>query len=356
MDILKNKNFLLIVIVRLIINFGDSLFYIVSIWYTSETLGSPYYTSLVVFAFLLPETLMIFIGPLIDKINPKRILYTSVVIQCILISTLIVFFNKINISVLLVFILLSAFMSTITYPIEEVMIPQIVETNQLVTANSILTITYKIFDALFNGTSGFLLATFSTAILLKINLVIFLVPIVLVGLIKFIYKKNNDQYGFNEYFEDLKEGIGFIKKSTIIYILIPLIFVNFFNSANEVVLPFFCQQYKVPSEAYGVILAIKGIGAMLGAFFINYVKDSIPVGKLLSLLLLLNGILWISFIFSGGKYISYIFILLTYVFFGMYNVIYYSLFQAITPIELLGRVTTGIETIITIAMPFGSIF
>lgn len=40
----------------------------------------------------------------------------------------------------------------------------------------------------------------------------------------------------------------------------------------------------------------------------------------------------------------------------MYNVIYSSLFQVLVPSNMLGRVTTGINTLITIVMPIGSLF
>ncbi len=247
-------------------------------------------------------------------------------------------------------------MSTITYPIEDTMIPQIVDSNELVTANSVLSITYKIFDSTFNGVSGFLLGAFSTVALFKMNMIILAIPIFTVIFIRFIYKNNEDTYNFGEYFTDLKDGVGFIKNGPILYILAPLIFVNFFNSSNAVILPFFCQQYIDPSKTFGLILAINGAGGMLGALLINYFKKFLPVGKLLSLLLIMNGILWLCFIFTGRSILSYVFVLLAYIFFGMYNIIYYSLFQAITPIKMLGRVTTGINTIITIAMPLGSLF
>ncbi len=117
MKIFKNKNFLLLVIARLVINFTDSLFYIICIWYTSKTLSSPYYTSLAIFLFLMPETLLFFIGPIIDRLNPEKILLFSLSIQLVLLGILVMLFNELEINLLLAIMLLSSFMSTITYPI-----------------------------------------------------------------------------------------------------------------------------------------------------------------------------------------------------------------------------------------------
>lgn len=356
MTILKNKDFLLLMIARLIINFADSLFYIVIIWYTSKTLKSPYYTSIVTFLFLLPETLFIFIGPVIDRINPKKILIYSLLVQLVLFLILSMFFKHLSINILLIIVFISSFMSNVSYPIEDTIIPQIVNTDELVSANSLLTITYKIFDSIFNGISGFLLVAFSTVMIFKINLIVFIIPAFIIAAIRFTYKKSESTYSLKEYFSDFKEGNVFIKDSSLVYILIPLIFVNFFNASNEVILPFFSQQYSTSAEYYGLILAIKGVGGIVGALLINYFKKFLPVGKLLSFLLIMNGVFWVGFLFTGGSMISYVFLFVTYIFFGMYNIIYSSLFQAITPIKLMGRVTTTIETIIVIAMPLGTLF
>ncbi|MGL5750631.1 MAG: MFS transporter [Paraclostridium sp.] len=355
MEIFKNKNFIMVMLARLMINFADSLFYILIIWYSSKTLGSAYYTSIATFLFLIPETLLIFIGPVIDKLNQKEILLFSVAIQIVLMLLLIVFGHD-NINFLLFIVLISSFMSAITYPIEEAIIPQIVDTESLVTANSVLEVTYKIFDSLFNGISGFLLVAYSTSTLFKVNLFAFILPLFIILFIKFKYVQSEDSYSFNEYVDDLKEGSKFVINSPLIYMLVPLIFVNFFNSSNAVILPFFSQQYQNPSETFGLIMSIKGIGGIIGAILINYVKKILPTGKLLSVLLVLNGFFWTIFLFTGGKLISYVFLLIAYIFFGMYNIIYSSLFQAITPIKFMGRITTSIDTIITIAMPLGTLF
>lgn len=356
MNIFKNKNFLMLTMARLIINFADSLFYIVCIWYTSKILGSALYTSIAVFLFMLPEILSFFTGPIIDRVNPKKILLFSLASQLLLLIVLIGLFNYINIYILLIIMFLSAFMSNITYPIEDTMIPQIVSTDELVAANSVVTITYKIFDSFFNGISGFMLAAFTTVNLFKIDIIVFSIPVIIISLMRFAYTRGGEDYSINEYFQDLKGGVVFIKDSPILTILLPLILVNFFNSSNEVVLPFFCQQYEKAPEVYGMILALKGVGGVLGAILINYVKKFLPTGKLLSFLLICNGMLWICFIFIGNLCIGYIFVFFTYIFYGMYNIIYGVLFQAITPVDMLGRVTTGIDTTITIAMPMGALF
>lgn len=354
MNLLKNKNFILIMIARLLINFADSLFYILVIWHTSKNLDSVYYTSIVTFLFLLPEPLLIFLGPMIDRLNQKKLLIYSLLMQVIFLIVLIVLNNS-NIIILSIIVFLSSFMSTITYSVEEVIIPQIVSTEDLVPVNSIIEITYKIFDSLFNGIAGSLLITFSTVTLLKLNVLIFILPFITVTFLNFAVKKCINDYNFSIYTKDLKVGLKFIKDSSIIYLLLPLIFINLFNSANAVLLPFFSDNYVNPAKAFGLIMATKGLGGLAGAILINKVKNILPAGKLLSVLLILNGLFWILFILTGGKSISYVMLFIAFICFGMQNIIYSSLIQGITPINVLGRVSTAIDSIITVAMPFGAL-
>ena len=145
---------------RLLINIADSLFYIVTLWYISSK--SPILTGVAVLCFTIPENFLIFIGPVIDRFNPKKILLVSSIAQVGLISFFLVLFkySLVNTYMLLGLVLISTFLSAITYPIEETMVPQIVKKGQLVKANSIIEVTYKIADFLFNGIAGILVSIF----------------------------------------------------------------------------------------------------------------------------------------------------------------------------------------------------
>lgn len=77
--------------------------------------------------------------------------------------------------------------------------------------------------------------------------------------------------------------------------------------------------------------------------------------KILTFGLFFNGVMWFLTIISPTPYLAYFFIFLANLCMGGYNIIFSSLFQLMTPPQLLGRINTSVNSIITIAMPIGSL-
>ncbi|WP_225969505.1 hypothetical protein, partial [Treponema pedis] len=71
-------------------------------------------------------------------------------------------------------IFISTLLGNINYEVEDTVIPNIVSEENLVKANSLLEISYTITDSIFNGISGFLIASFSASVLYKLNIILFI--------------------------------------------------------------------------------------------------------------------------------------------------------------------------------------
>lgn len=359
MELLKNQAFRSLFTIGIFTNIGDSIFFIVTMWYVTNQSEHSFYTGLVVFLFTLPETLLLFFGPLIDKIHPKKILGIATTAQiCIHILLVLLFLlNQVSIVVLLALQLLSAVASAVIYPIEETMIPQVVSNREIVTANSWFSVAYKMTNSLFDGLAGLLLAAVSVAWLYGINVLVFLVPLFVIQRLK--VKKSSagqsEPLQFKTYTKDLKRGLAFVMKSSIRLMVFPLAFLNFFTAVNIVTLPYFAQSLSPNPATYGVLLSCSGVGSMVGALLVSHLETRWSAGKILTYGLFFNGVLWIATIFSPVPSIAYLFIFLTNLFMGGYNIIFSALFQVMTPTALLGRVNTCVDSIITIAMPLGSL-
>lgn len=137
--------------------------------------------------------------------------------------------------------------------------------------------------------------------------------------------------------------------------LIPLAFLNLFTAINIVSLPFFSNNLSDSPATYGFLMACSGAGSMVGAIIVNKIEKKVLPGKILTYGLLLNGLFWFSMTISTVAVLAYIFIFLASLCLGAYNVIFASLFQVMTPVKLLGRVNTCIDSLITVAMPVGAI-
>ncbi|MGX7417999.1 MFS transporter [Carnobacterium gallinarum] len=353
-----NKNFKSIFSIGIFTNIGDSIFFIVTMWYIANHSTSSFYVGLVVFLFTLPETLLLFFGPFIDNFNPKKILTVSTLIQIIvhLVLILLFTFNLVNIPLLLILLLLSATASSITYPVEETVIPQIVENHEIVKANSLFSIAYKMTNSLFDGLAGILLAISTVSMIYGINLFIFLVPLLLIRSLKLtLTVQHKKSFKLANYKQDLKAGLHFVLKSKIRLMVLPLAFLNFFTAINMVSLPFFANSLSTSPATYGLLLSFSGAGSMIGALLINKIEEKSLPGKILTFGLFFNGVMWFLTIISPTPYLAYFFIFLANLCMGGYNIIFSSLFQLMTPPQLLGRINTSVNSIITIAMPIGSL-
>lgn len=72
MDILKNRNFLLLFLGRIFTNIGDSLYYVAAMWLVYKLSGNPFYSGLAGFLTLLPSALQFLTGPFVDRWPIKK--------------------------------------------------------------------------------------------------------------------------------------------------------------------------------------------------------------------------------------------------------------------------------------------
>ena len=351
------KNLKLLLVIRLIINLADSLFYIVSLWSVSTYYESELLTGVVVTLITLPDMLLIFFGPIIDRTSPRKIIWVSSIVQIITLTIIVLTFTEISPVIFMILVFISASASSITYLIEEVMIPQIIEKKKIVFANSMFAIADRVMDSIFNGVSGILLSVFTIIGLYQLNLLLFALPVIPLIFLKFKSANiSHDKFSLKIYKEELLIGSKFISKQRVILaLLLPLIFLNFFNSVNAVALPFYSQEFSEPSTMFGLISAVPGLGGLLGTLVVDKISNKMKSGHILGVFLILNGVFWSIGIIWQNMYLTLLLIFVSYIFSGIYNVIFSSLFQLLTPINLLGRVNTTLESVITLAMPLGGI-
>jgi MFS family permease len=352
----KNKAFKLLVLTRISINVADSLFYITTIWYISSV--SPFLTGLAVLCFTLPENMLVFIGPVIDRSNPKKLLMTCSMFQFITITLIVMVneFNLLNSYLILPFIVISTFLSASTYPIEETMVPQMVDNSKLVKANSVIEVAYKIVDFLFNGLSGILVSILTISVLYRLNLILFSLPLVFINLIAFKHENVSvDKFNFKSYKKELIEGVTFLAKKKYRNIIIPIIVINFFFVMTTVGMPFLARGYNNSEVMFGVILCVSAVGGFCGAIYVNYLNRKMSSGKVITYGLMLQGSFWVLMIIFSNTIMFLPLLFVSYVFFGSTNIMFASIFQHEIPIEMLGRASATIDTAITIAMPMGAI-
>ena len=262
----KNKNFSLLLFGRLITNFGDSIYSIATLTLIYTLTKSTFYSGITLFLISFTAILQIFISPIINKFNVKRFLIISQLLQAIilLVITYLIYVNKLQITMLIIFIVCISFINQIVYPIQLALLPKIVKQEDLVKANSLFSIAYQGSDALFNSIGGFIITVFGTIYAFIINSITFFINTFI-----FIFLSNNLSKNTNtiqeNYFSKLSSGIKIWNTPLLKPLLIGIIIINFSTSSLLTLLP----EYSETSYFYGILLSASGLGILIGAFLSN---------------------------------------------------------------------------------------
>lgn len=125
MDILKNRNFLLLFLGRIFTNIGDSLYYVAAMWLVYKLSGNPFYSGLAGFLTLLPSALQFLTGPFVDRWPIKNTLVITQVLQCILILIIPIthYFDLLTVQLLLIIMPIVAFIEQFAYPAQSKALP-----------------------------------------------------------------------------------------------------------------------------------------------------------------------------------------------------------------------------------------
>lgn len=353
-----SKNFYLLMSSRVFSNIGDSIFYILMMWYIYTNYQSEYWLGLAGVMFSLPSIIGFFWGPIIDKYSPKHlyIIVSTIQFLLILLFAIVQFIATPGVYFILLFILLISITSELTYPIESVMIPRVVNRSAIYKANSYMSVSNNTVDMLSNGLGGIMVAILSFMAILNINMLLFLLPLLFMSMIQLKKNENHEDtkevYSFSS---SLKEGFKFTFKRKILNLVLPLTIINFTFSIVLVSLPIFADQLNGP-EVYGLILMAFGVGSIVGALLVNNVLKVFDFKTLVILCFFSSGLAWLLMVYVVNESIIFTLLLITisYIFIGMINVMYTTLFQILPQEKLIGRVNTIVESLISMAMPLGS--
>ena len=262
----KNKNFSLLLFGRLITNFGDSIYSIATLTLIYTLTKSTFYSGITLFLISFTAILQIFISPIINKFNVKRFLIISQLLQAIilLVITYLIYVNKLQITMLIIFIVCISFINQIVYPVQLALLPKIVKQEDLVKANSLFSIAYQGSDALFNSIGGFIITVFGTIYAFIINSITFFINSAIFIFLSNDLSKNTNSIQEN-YFTKLSSGIKIWNTPLLKPLLIGIIIINFSTSSLLTLLP----EYSETSYFYGILLSASGLGILIGAFLSN---------------------------------------------------------------------------------------
>lgn len=374
--IFKNKDFMLLLMGQIVSNLGNAIHSVSVVWYILSFVGesrSGSFMAIFTMCMLIPS---IVFGPIsgvfVDKLNRKKIIVGTDFIRGMLILVLSIFtyFNIIPLIALFVITVLSSFFGTFFNPAVDASIPNVVDEEDLIKANSINGMSRQMVFIIGAGIAGFLYYSIGIVGIFIVNGLSFILSGVSEIFIDIPSSKKEMDEIENKmsFWEDFKGGIQFVRGQRQIMILMSFSLVlNFlFNPIFAVVFPKTIKfTLGLGAKEFGVLEAIFSIGAMIGMLLLSIIPKREKNSKLIffgittqSLIIVLFGIPIIPVIYNkiNNFYVFIVFCILVFsmmVFNSLTNVPILTIFQKKVPDEYRGRFFGMLNTLSQGIVPIG---
>lgn len=358
--LMQNKNFGLLFSARLITNIGDSVYFIAAMWLVYDLSGSSLYSGLAGFLTMLPRALQFIIGPVLDRYSIKRLLIATQAAQAILLVVIPIasITGKLTVTVVLLIMPVVSFLNQFSFPAESALIPRIMDKEQRVQANGLMSLAYQGTEAAFQAIGGVLVVAIGAVALYSIDIVTFFIAVLLFSLLTLPKSsipgtRVSMKTQVNQYFEDLQEGFHIVVHSVIGKMMVSSLVTNFALGAVIATLPAYAN-YLGGSGMYGLLMAGMAVGSLTGAMAAGRFAKK-PVGKMLIIGYFIGFCLWFGAAFSSLTYLTVILFAASMVAPGCNNVLNFTLIQNVVPKTMLARAMSLVASLATCIMPLGSL-
>ncbi len=355
---IKNKDFNLLLLGRLITNFGDSLYAIAATLLVYKMSGSTIYSGITLFLTSSTALVQLLLSPILDKINMKKFLVLTQLIQAglILIIPALYYFYRLRVYHIMAIMPIIALINQLVYPGQMSLLPKILPEADLVKGNSLMNMAYQGSNAIFDSLAGFLISVFGFMTAFFADSLSF----VITGILFALLSKNLSQASvrsegdlIRKHLRGLKEGLALFKDTRIFALLLGIVFINFSASSIMAVLPAFSKE----EIFYSLMLAAMGGGVLVGSLLAGIEKiKAIPLGKLYTYGMGIVGLMWIGISFSSSNLALGVTLYgLGWLVVGIVNVYAQTMVQVLVPRDKLGSAMGTMVGISTLMAPLGAL-
>lgn len=303
---------------------------------------------------VLPNLLFgMLIGVIVDRMNKKKVLFISIIIQTVCLTAILYSLNFLDNLVVVYIISFILFFGGYLYGNAfHTVLPLIVQKEQLVSANSSISFINTLI-AIVGPSFASLMVVFTS---IHYSLVITIAGLLILLIATYFTKIPNNKLDYKKrksIREDMKEGWKALKENRELWIMtIMILFSNIANGLTGAVIVFYALNDLNTSETYlGIIMSSTGVGALIASLVAKKSKRWCERGKLLLILISGSFLGHIVLFLASGWYIISIGLIIIGFSLVLFNIHYLTLRQESTPIELLGRVSGTSSMIMKFSVP-----
>lgn len=368
---MRNKNFILLLIGKIISLSGSSIQRFSLALYLLDITGSAATYSNIISLSIIPYILFSPIaGSLADNINRKKIMvYLDLFCALLLGGYSIILINgNSNLYIITAIMFMLSICDTIYSPAVNATIPQILKEDELVAANGVVQQVNGIVNILGPIVSGALYAAFGIKIIVVVNSISFLISAILELFINLpkIQNKKKIKISFLSSVKEMKGSYLYLKRekkvilSTIAsYGLINIFIVPIFS----VFAPYLIKiVLGMSSSIYGVVEGLIAFGLIIGSLFISIRSKSFSMKKihytLYPMVLCLVLMIFTNLNYNNPWLTTIVFTLggmgiMTSI--SLSNIISLTYTQKEIPVEELGKVSAFSNAVATASVPIGQV-
>ncbi len=237
----------------------------------------------------------------------------------------------------------------------EAFTPQLVSDDRLPAANGRLQAVEFVGGSLAGPPVGALLFAVAAAVPFFVDSVSFLVAALVVAMIPGSYR--SERTGDGTIWEDIKEGIGWLWRQRVLRsIVIMAGVINLVAFAIMSIFVLYAQDILgVDEVGYGLLIAVVGVGGLVGAFVSPRIVEIAGPGNTLRMVMGFSGVLSLVFALITSPLVAGVLMVMFGFVITGWNVVSVSLRQALTPDELRARVAGSARLLAWGTQPLGAL-
>lgn len=367
-ELLKCKNYTILLIGNFISRFGDSLDSIAYGWMVYMLTGSKLLLGTLFAVNALPNIILgPFAGVLADRLNKKKLIVLSYIGRGVIVSVTAFLFmnNLLQPWHLFLFTIINSTLETLMSPAVVSLLPLILNKEMYLSATSFSSSMSRFAELIGTGMAGALIALLGISGAIFVDGSTFFIAAVLITLMKIsLHKLEKVKLNVRTYMEDLKEGFSFVKNNKLIRLTIGLFaLINFCLAPINVLLPIFAKDVlKGGPNILSYIGVALAVGTILGGILVGQFGSRFKISTLIISSLFLFGISYALLMIPGNIIRAGIYSNSTAVgsffIFGLLIPIMVSPIQTYLMVNteraVLGRVSSLMAMISCSAIPLGS--
>lgn len=355
-----NRNFMLLWSGSLISNIGYQMYIIAIPLLIYDLSRSALAMSMMRAIEFLPNIFIgILAGVFVDRLNRKRMMQWTSGIRVVAMLGIVLLLLSDGLSLWSLY-LLGFILSVASYTFgnaHHAVLPQIVDKEELTSANAKLSFINTLIQTIGPGVAGAFLMIYSYTATLTIYVASLLVLFVSVSLLNLpsIERKTHKDSSFKE---DMKEGIEeLLHNKLLLTPTITIVFMNFASSLVIGVLVFFVKdQLGATASQIGFMFSISAVGGFIGALVVSRIRKKLGRGNIFTYCILIDAIGMTLLIFAPTWWTIGIALAVRTFSTTVSNIVYFTIRQEFTPNHLLGRVAGTSSMLMKLTLPIGLFF